>query len=269
LTQTTTATDTHVWDGYIAAFTGALCTNGSLTWVPPQTGSDYNSYLIGAQNLMRGGANVIVTAGNVAAKACYDATKNSTTAVVVASAGDLTGLTGGNLTGCTNGQFDQQIVQERINIMQQWNPTGVGVVGNYSVPPVGKAMDYVKSQLGGNTQIVDLNPTNIQTLQTTLTNLKQQYNVNVLYVCSDPYLRTNGNNLIQAAHGHALGMKTMHEFGEWVTYHRGNQAYGPDFTKLFKRAAGYVDQILNGADPANLPIFAPLPVDCVPTISVD
>ena len=57
----------------------------------------------------------------------------------------------------------------------------------------------------------------------------------------------------------------MHEFGEWVNYHNGDRAYGPDFNKLFERAAGYVDQILNGALPANLPVFAPTLVDCVAT----
>ena len=90
--------------------------------------------------------------------------------------------------------------------------------------------------------------------------------MNVLYVCSDPFLRTNGNLLVNGAHTHPLGrLSTMHEFGEWANYHHGDQAYGPDFNKLFQRAAGYVDQILNGADPADLPAFAPLPVDCVPT----
>ena len=85
--------------------------------------------------------------------------------------------------------------------------------------------------------------------------------VNVLYVCSDPFVRTNGDAVVQAAH--ALGMKTIHEFAEWVIQHRGDLSYGPDFVKLFQRAAGYVDQILNGASPANLPIFEPQIVDCV------
>jgi hypothetical protein len=57
----------------------------------------------------------------------------------------------------------------------------------------------------------------------------------------------------------------MHEFGEWVNHHNGDRAYGPNFNQLFQRAAGYVDQILNGADAADLPVFAPQIVDCVST----
>jgi hypothetical protein len=277
LTQTTTPADAHVWDSYISDFTGALCTNGYTSPLPQQTGTDLDSYKTGAQNLMDGGADVIVTAGNVAANACYEVTEGSDTFVVVASAGDLTGLTGGNLTGCTNGQFDQNIVQARVNRMQgQLNPTEVGVVGNYDL--LGTAMDDVITALGAIPapghplvgHIVDVNPTNFKTandLKGILTDLKKQYpNVNVLYVCSDPYLRTNGNILVQGAHNHPVGrFSTMHEFGEWVTHHGGDRAYGPNFNQLFQRAAGYVDQILNGALPANLPVFAPNLVDCVPT----
>ena len=286
LTQTPTQGDPHVWDVYIEnAFKRALCTPSSTITYSTQTGTDYNSYFTGAQNLMRGDpgppivppADVIVTAGKVAAQACYDATNADANPipVVVASAGDLSNLMGGNLTGCTNGQFDNAIVQARVNRMQgQLNPTEVGVVGNYT--PLQTAMNDVVAALAAIPKhplvghIVDVNPTNFQTphdLQVILNNLKQQYpNVNALYVCSDPFLRTKGNDLVQVAHNHPLGrFSTMHEFAEWVNHHQGDRAYGPNFSQLFQRAAGYVDQIINGALAANLPVFTPLTVDCVPT----
>ena len=37
----------------------------------------------------------------------------------------------------------------------------------------------------------------------------------------------------------------------------GLLAYGPDILEIFRRAAGYVDRILNGASPADLPVQAP------------
>jgi putative ABC transport system substrate-binding protein len=43
----------------------------------------------------------------------------------------------------------------------------------------------------------------------------------------------------------------------------GLMSYGPNTADLFQRAAGYVDRILNGEKPADLPVQAPTKFDLV------
>jgi putative ABC transport system substrate-binding protein len=81
-----------------------------------------------------------------------------------------------------------------------------------------------------------------------------------LYVCGSPLLTTNRirvNNL-------ALGVRlpTMHGFREYVVA-GGLTSYGPNFPSLFRSAADYVDKILRGAKPSDLPVEQPTKFDFI------
>jgi ABC-type uncharacterized transport system substrate-binding protein len=263
----------EVWHSYITAFQRAVNTRPAPNYDPQPpggAGGDPNLYATGARQLVTDKVDVIVTAGELAAEACNKATNANKPPkpipVVVASAGDLSKFAGTNVTGFTNGQVNSQILDKRIEIMNnKWNPIAVMVAGNDDVPPVKAAMDYVLGQLGNKGYRVSVknNNTDLTNLQATLASLQQPDGVNVLYVCSDPFVRTNGTAIVQAAQ--ALGMKTMHEFAEWHDKHKGDLCFGPDFEKLFKKAAGYVDRILADTKLATLPIVEAQIGDCVQT----
>ena len=81
-----------------------------------------------------------------------------------------------------------------------------------------------------------------------------------LYVCSDPLLTTNRLAINTLAIGARL--PTMHGFREFAEA-GGLMSYGPNFPDLFRRAAEYVDKILRGAKPADMPVEQPTKFDLV------
>jgi hypothetical protein len=213
--------------------------------------------------------DVIVTAGEFAAEACHNATK--TTPIVIASAGDLSKFAGTNVTGFTNGQADDQthqILNERIARMVGLlvPKKAVAVVGNSNVAPVKAAMDYAVGQNMGvpvyKACFTAADFTSDATIQGKLTPRPPNAppgtpTADVVLVCSDPLMRTNGDAFVRAAHNMpARRMNTMHEFAEWHDEHKGDLCFGPDFKTLFQSAADYVDLIIG---PKKTPVTA-LPI---------
>jgi putative ABC transport system substrate-binding protein len=80
-----------------------------------------------------------------------------------------------------------------------------------------------------------------------------------LYICSsDPLMNTNRiriNTLALAAR-----LPTMYGERDYIEA-GGLMSYGANFPALFRRAAEFVDKILRGAKPANIPVEQPVKFD--------
>jgi putative tryptophan/tyrosine transport system substrate-binding protein len=81
-----------------------------------------------------------------------------------------------------------------------------------------------------------------------------------LYVCGDPLANTNRVRINRLALSARL--PTMHFVKVYVEA-GGLMSYGPNFADLFRRSADYVDKILRGAEPGNIPIERPTRFDFV------
>jgi putative ABC transport system substrate-binding protein len=84
--------------------------------------------------------------------------------------------------------------------------------------------------------------------------------VEALYVVGDPLVnaqRTRINTFALAAR-----LPTMYVQREYVEA-AGLMSYGPNFMDLNRRAADYVDKVLRGAKPADLPVEQPTKFDLV------
>jgi ABC-type uncharacterized transport system substrate-binding protein len=81
-----------------------------------------------------------------------------------------------------------------------------------------------------------------------------------LYVSGDPLLIINQIRINTLALGARL--PTMSIFRHYVAA-GGLMSYGPNFPDLYRRAAEFVDKILRGAKPADLPVDQPTKFDLV------
>jgi putative tryptophan/tyrosine transport system substrate-binding protein len=84
--------------------------------------------------------------------------------------------------------------------------------------------------------------------------------VDALYVTADTL--TNNNRLRIAALALGARLPTMYGFRDMVEA-GGLISYGANYLDLFRRAGNYVDKILRGTQPAELPAEQPIKFDLV------
>lgn len=209
-----------------------------------------------AQQFVDHDVDVIVTAGTSAVAAAMKTTKKIP--IVFAAAGDpaRTGLVrslehpGGNVTGLSNGQTD--LAPQRLEYLRKAVPKlhQLAIFGNYATQNVRLEMEAVEKaarKLGIGTTRCDVRSE--PQIASTIRSLKGK--ADALYICTDPFVthyRVAINTLAAGA-----GLPTMHAFRHHVEA-GGLMSYGPDFRDLFRDAANFVDKILRGAKPADIPV---------------
>ena len=89
--------------------------------------------------------------------------------------------------------------------------------------------------------------------------------VDALYICADPLVVTNRVRISSLAL--AARLPTM--FGQRDNVEAGGlMSYGPNFTDQFRRAGDFVDKILRGSKPADLPVEQPVKFDLAVNVLV-
>jgi putative ABC transport system substrate-binding protein len=216
-----------------------------------------------AAEFVRLKVDVIFTYGTPSSVAAKKAT--AVIPIVFAAAGDPvgTGLVaslarpGGNITGLSIQQTD--LASKRLEILRELLPglRTLAILVDTGAPNSVLERDEVQTAaqtLGLATVTSEVQK--VEDIAPAFDALKGR--AEALYVCSSPLLTTNRirvNNL-------ALGMRvpTMHGFREHIVA-GGLMSYGPNFPSLFRGAADYVDKILRGAKPSDLPVEQPTKFD--------
>jgi putative ABC transport system substrate-binding protein len=218
-----------------------------------------------ATEFVRLEVDIIATWGTTGVIAAQQAT--SVIPIVFALAGDPvgTGLVtslarpGGNVTGLSSQQSD--IGGKRLELLREVFATvrRLAILANVDSPPA--VLDMREVQVAARTLGIEAATFDIRRAEDIAPAFEAlQGRAEALYVCGDPLVNANRIQIGSLALGARLpGMYVAREFAEAG----GLMSYGPNYPGLFRRAADYVDRILRGAKPADLPVEQPTKFDLV------
>jgi putative ABC transport system substrate-binding protein len=211
---------------------------------------------------------VILTNGSPGATAIKAAT--STIPVVFAVITDPIGdgfvsslaRPGGNMTGFT--AFDSEIGGKWVDILRDVSPNlkRIGLIFNpRTVPGGGTGMQrpfFDAAARGMGAEPIPLPVTSAADIERSLNGLAQADTG--LVTMPDGFMLTHSAMLVRLVN--QLRIPAVYPFRHFVGL-GGLVSYGVDSADLNRRAAEYVDRILNGAAPADLPVQTPTKVELV------
>ena len=211
-------------------------------------------------------ADIIVTNGTRATGAAKNATK--TIRIVMAydldpiGSGYVASLArpGGNITGLTNVSPD--LSGKRLEVLKEALPgiSRVGIIWNPEVPELASA--FKETQNAGRVLGVQLQSLEVRGLDDFEGAFQAAIKgrARALIVLADALMASYRPQILELEAKHKL--PTMHQVSGWVEA-GGLISYGAHLPDLYRRAAMYVDKILKGAKPADLPVEQPTKFELV------
>jgi ABC-type uncharacterized transport system substrate-binding protein len=257
------------WSPWTTAFVRRL---GELGWIDGRTVAIDYRWAEGrserlaeiAAEFIRLKVDVIVTVGSGALAA-----KQVTSAIpiVFAAATDPLGgglvaslaRPGGNATGLSMQASDA--VGKRLELLREVLPDlrRLAIIGNVDYPATVQEIAEVRAtarMLGLEVDVLEIRRAGDIARTFPALNSGSQ----ALYVCADPLVNANHARINTLALGARL--PTIHNVRDFLGA-GGFMSYGPSVVHLFRRAAEYVDKILRGARPGDLPVEQPTKFDLV------
>jgi len=222
-------------------------------------------YAEAAAELVRLKVDIIVTVATPATLAAKQAT--TVIPIVFGAASDpiRTGLVeslarpGGNVTGLSNQISDTG--GKKLEFMREIVPglRQVAILANVGNPAA--VLDMVEAQASARKLGLEVTTSEIRRAEDIAPAFDAlKGHADALYVCTDPLVNTHRirvNILALAAR-----LPTIHSLREYVEA-GGLMSYGPNIPDLLRRAADFVDKILHGARPVDIPVEQPTKFDLV------
>jgi putative ABC transport system substrate-binding protein len=222
-------------------------------------------YSEAAAKLVRLKVDIIVTVATPATLAAKEAT--TVIPIVFGAASDPvgTGLVeslarpGGNITGLSNQITD--VGGKKLQFLREIVPSLRRLAILTDVGNPAAVLDMAEAQAAAHKLGLEVTISEIRRAEDIAPVFDAlEGHADALYVCVDPLLNTyriRVNTLALAAR-----LPTVHGLREYVEA-GGLMSYGPNLPDLLRRAADFVDKILRGAKPADIPVEQPTKFDLV------
>jgi putative tryptophan/tyrosine transport system substrate-binding protein len=215
-----------------------------------------------AAEFVRLNVDIIVTSGTQIVATLKQATS---VIPIVFMAGDPVGSglvaslarPGGNVTGVS--LLQAETAGKRLELLREVVPglRRLAIMGNFSNPPIGLELDEVKEMTGKiGLELTSHDIRRPEDIALAFEAFKGR--AQALYVIPDALIIPNRTRIIILAVGARL--PTIFDSREYVK-EGALLSYGPNFPDLFRRAADYVDKILRGTKPNELPVEQPTMFD--------
>lgn len=213
-----------------------------------------------AEELVRDDVDVIVATSGAAALAARRAT--SSIPIVMAESADpvATGLVaslahpGGNVTGLTS--VDPHLTAKRLKLLKEIAPriSRVAVLYHPLFPATIMAVNEARTAAAGlGLTVVPVEVPGPDALASSFA-AALRLRADSLITFDDPFTSRNRRRIIKLAAKHRLpATYLLPEYAE----DGGLMAYGPNLWAMYREAAVFVDKILKGAQPKDLPVEPP------------
>jgi ABC-type uncharacterized transport system substrate-binding protein len=238
--------------------------NLSIIW--KYSGDRTDRLRILADELVQAQVDVIFAINTPAALAAKNATTRIPIIVTRVSDPVRTGLVaslphpGANVTGLTT--MSEEVEGKRLQLLREalpgctrlavlWNKANTGHVQNLT------EMQLAASQLG--VEVFILGISRAEQIQDVLEMALRQ-GAEALFVVDDLFIQSLQPVILAYASNHKLPV--ISQFREFAVA-GGLMAYGPNNNEMFRRVAFFVDKILNGSKPADLPVERPTKFELV------
>ncbi len=219
-----------------------------------------------AAELVRLKVDVIVVTGNRMIRVVKKAT--STIPIVVAHTGDLVGpghaaslaRPGGNITGLVT--MSPDLSTKRLELLKEAVPNVSRVAVLWNAANRGKLREFKYTQTAANAlrlQLQSVEVRRLDDLEHAFSAIKKE-RADALLLLPEGLVNSRASRIADFTLKNRL--PAIHQKLSFADA-GGLMVYGPNDLDLYRRAATYVDKILKGAKPADLPIERPTKFDLV------